>query len=125
MVLQSAEDLHYIEFLLKVKIADTSTNIFFSMSMSLTPKQKHFIQNKLQAGKYRSAEEVLEIDFHLPFSISKSEMDEFEEKNLLTGGIAKLAKKISNVQSEYFVEAEAIVEGVALNPFDKQLIELK
>ncbi|MGD1931748.1 MAG: type II toxin-antitoxin system ParD family antitoxin [Leptolyngbyaceae cyanobacterium] len=31
------------------------------MSISLTPDQEHFIQTRLQAGKYRSAEEVLAI----------------------------------------------------------------
>ncbi|MEH2281521.1 MAG: type II toxin-antitoxin system ParD family antitoxin [Nostoc sp.] len=31
------------------------------MSISLTPDQERFIQTKLQAGKYRSAEEALEI----------------------------------------------------------------
>jgi antitoxin ParD1/3/4 len=31
------------------------------MSISLTPDQEHFIQTKLQPGKYRSAEEILEM----------------------------------------------------------------
>lgn len=31
------------------------------MNISLTPEQERLIQNKLQAGKYRTAEEVLEI----------------------------------------------------------------
>ncbi len=31
------------------------------MSISLTPDQERFIQTKLQSGKYRSAEEALEI----------------------------------------------------------------
>lgn len=35
------------------------------MSISLTPNQEHFIQTKLQAGKYRSAEEVLEVALRL------------------------------------------------------------
>lgn len=35
------------------------------MSISLTPDQEHFIQAKLQAGKYRSAEEILEIALRL------------------------------------------------------------
>jgi antitoxin ParD1/3/4 len=35
------------------------------MSISLTPNQEHFIQTKLQAGKYRSAEEILEIALRL------------------------------------------------------------
>lgn len=35
------------------------------MSISLTPNQEHCIQTKLQAGKYRSAEEVLEVALRL------------------------------------------------------------
>jgi antitoxin ParD1/3/4 len=31
------------------------------MNISLTPEQERLIQDKLQAGKYRTAEEVLEI----------------------------------------------------------------
>ncbi|MEH1834278.1 MAG: type II toxin-antitoxin system ParD family antitoxin [Nostoc sp.] len=35
------------------------------MSISLTPDQERFIQIKLQSGKYRSAEEALEIALRL------------------------------------------------------------
>ena len=35
------------------------------MSLSLTPDQERFIQNKLQGGKYRSAAEVLEVALRL------------------------------------------------------------
>ena len=35
------------------------------MSISLTPNQEQFIQTKLQAGKYNSAQEILEIALRL------------------------------------------------------------
>jgi antitoxin ParD1/3/4 len=35
------------------------------MSINLTPNQERFIQTKLQTGKYRSAEEILEIALRL------------------------------------------------------------
>ena len=35
------------------------------MSILLTPEQEKFIQAKLQTGKYRNAEEVLEFAFRL------------------------------------------------------------
>jgi antitoxin ParD1/3/4 len=35
------------------------------MSISLTPDRERFIQTKLQSGKYRSAEEALEIALRL------------------------------------------------------------
>ena len=69
-----------------------------------------------------SANDPLEIDFTLPFSIVKSEMDEMEESNILTGGLVKAAKWLKNVKSIYRVEAEANVKGVALNPFTKQIV---
>jgi antitoxin ParD1/3/4 len=45
------------------------------MSISLTPSQEHFIQNKLQSGKYRSAEEVMEIALRL--------LDEYDRADAL------------------------------------------
>ena len=68
------------------------------------------------------ANEPLEMDFTLPFTIVKSEMDEIGEKNILSGGIVKAAKWLRNVKSIYRVEAEAKVTGVALNPFTKQIV---
>lgn len=71
------------------------------------------------------AEEVVELDFELPFSILRSNIEEFGKRNFLFGGIAGLAKKLQGVRSEYRVEAEAEVKGVALNPFDRKQIVLK
>lgn len=70
------------------------------------------------------AEEALAVDFTLPFQLKKSNVDAFGDKNLLTGGLVSLAKKFSNVNSEYRVEAEALVEGTALNPFDRKVLKL-
>ena len=69
--------------------------------------------------------EPVEIDFSLPFSPLQSEMDKTQRKNFLYGGLVKAAKYLSAVKSEYRVEAEAEVKGVALNPFDKKYIKLK
>lgn len=70
------------------------------------------------------ADEMMEVDFTLPFELQKSKVDTFGDKNILTGGIVKLAKKISNVHSEYRIEAEAKVDGTALNPFDRKVLRL-
>ncbi len=69
--------------------------------------------------------EPIEVEFTMPFSLMKSEMDELADKNFLTGGLVKVAKMIRNVNSEYYVIAEAKAEGTALDPFDKKLIEMK
>lgn len=69
--------------------------------------------------------EMIEIDFSLPFSLVKSDMDEFGDKNFLYGGLAWAAKRISSVGSDYRVEAEATVKGTALNPIDKKSLKVK
>lgn len=71
------------------------------------------------------ANEYVEIDFTLPFKIVQSEMDEMEDKNILAAGVVKAAKWINGVQSIYRIEAEAKVDGVALNPFDKKTVIVK
>lgn len=70
------------------------------------------------------AQEVIEVDFSLPFKIVESEMDELQNKNILASGLVKAAKWVSGVNSTYRIEAEAKVEGVALNPFDKRELKM-
>jgi sporulation-control protein spo0M len=69
--------------------------------------------------------EVRELPFELPFELVRSGIDDFGKRNLLFSGLAKAAKAINAVGSEFRVEAEAEVEGVALNPFDKKAIAIK
>ncbi|MCC6725526.1 MAG: sporulation protein [Saprospiraceae bacterium] len=69
-------------------------------------------------------DEPIAVGFTLPFKLQKSNVDEFGEKNILTGGLVSLARKLQAVQSEFRIEAEADVEGTALNPFDKKNIKL-
>ena len=71
------------------------------------------------------ADRSVDVDFELPFTTVKSEMDELEGKNLLIGQLVKTAKWIRGVQSEFRLEAEANVKGVALHPFDKVIVEVK
>jgi len=68
------------------------------------------------------AEQPVEIDFTLPFAMTKSEMDEIEDSSIILGGIAKTAKWIQGAKSEFRVEAYAKVSGVALDPFDRKAI---
>ncbi len=72
-----------------------------------------------------AAGETVELDFKLPFKFVKSEIDEWESRNLFTGGLAKLAKLAYNVKSIYKVVAEADVKGTALNPFDEKEIRIR
>ena len=57
------------------------------------------------------AEEPIEINFTLPFEITRSEMDVMADQNLILGGLVKTAKWWQNVTSEYRILAEARVEG--------------
>lgn len=68
------------------------------------------------------AEKSIEIDFTLPFLISKSDVDLLEDRNLLLRNVARTAKWIRGVQSEFRIEAVAKVSGVALDPFDRKEI---
>ncbi len=70
------------------------------------------------------AEEPIGVEFTLPFQLHKSNVDDFGDKNFLTGGLVSLAKKMRAVNSEYRLEAEAEVEGTALNPFVRKIIKL-
>ncbi len=70
------------------------------------------------------AEEHVEIEFSLPFTLAKSDMDKFSDKNIVFKGVASAAKFVKGVNSVYRIEAEAEVNGTALNPFDKKEIKL-
>ncbi|MCB0582129.1 MAG: sporulation protein [Phaeodactylibacter sp.] len=71
------------------------------------------------------AEEAVEVPFQLPFSLVRSNVDEFGRRNFLFGGLALAAKALRGVNSEFRVEAEAQVAGVALNPFDRKSIRVR
>jgi len=69
--------------------------------------------------------EIREISFVLPFSLMKSDMDRLEDKALLGRPFIWLAKKLKKVQSNYRIEAEAIIRGTRLHPLDKKEIIFK
>lgn len=70
-------------------------------------------------------DEILEIDFELPFSLIKSDVEEFGSKNILFRGLANAAKMARAAKSEYRIEVEATVQGTALNPIDKKSVIIK
>ena len=70
------------------------------------------------------AEGSVEVSFQLPFRVTNSEMDDMEDSNIFSGLLVKAVKFYENVDSNFRVEAEATIDGVALNPFDKKAIEL-
>jgi hypothetical protein len=70
------------------------------------------------------AHEPMVIDFELPFTLIKSDMDELSDKHFVLKKIVNTAKALKNVKSEFYIEAEADVQGTALSPFDKQPINI-
>jgi len=70
------------------------------------------------------ANKKIQLSFKLPFKPRRSGMDDLEDSNLVVGGLVKAAKWLEGVHSVYRVEASAKVVGVALDPFDKELIVL-
>lgn len=120
----------------KIKFESMNTQTVTHIRLTLTEKYiRGRFKNKL-ADLYKIGEielhdavevpahEVLIVDFELPFSLIKSDMDELGDKNFVFKKIVGAAKALKNVRSEFFIEAEATVTGTALNPFDKQQIKL-
>ena len=71
-----------------------------------------------------SPEQPVAKSFHLTFEPLESDIDRWGNRNVLNKQFAKAARWMRKAQSQYRVEAEAKVKGVALNPFDKKPVEL-
>ena len=120
----------------KIRFHTMHTQKVTSIKLTLTEKYtRGRFKNKL-TDQYKIAEieqvediivpadEPIEVDFALPFNLVKSDMDEIADRNIVFRKLVGAAKKIKNVKSEYTLEAEAIIEGTALNPFDKKEVNI-
>ena len=120
----------------KLRFETMHTQKVKSIKLTLTEKYtRGRFKNKL-TDQYKIAEseqqeeivvpanEPIEIDFALPFSVVKSDMDEIADKNFVFRKIVGAAKLAKNVKSEYTLEAEVEVEGTALSPFDKKVVNI-
>ena len=76
------------------------------MSISLTHDQERFIRTKLQAGKYRSAEEILEIALRLLDEYDRSEAEWVEEVR------AKIDAAIETSEHTAPTDGETFVNGI-------------
>ena len=68
--------------------------------------------------------ETKEVPFSLPYTILKSNNDELKEKGGALGAIGKVGSFAKNEKSKYFIEADADVVGVALDPSAREEIKL-
>ncbi|NER98809.1 MAG: transcriptional regulator [Symploca sp. SIO1B1] len=73
------------------------------MSTSVTPDQERFIQTKLQTGKYRSAEEVLEIALRLLDEYDRSEAEWVEDIRAKIDAAVVASEHTDPVDGETFV----------------------
>ncbi len=67
----------------------------------------------------------VEQSFQLPFKVVHSDMENMGRRNIFARGLVSALKLVEGVKSEYRIEAEAKVKGVALNPFDRRAIAVK
>ena len=73
------------------------------MSISLTPDQEHFIRAKLQAGKYRSAEEVLEVALRLLEEYDRAEVEWIEDFWARIDAVVEASEHTAPVDGETFI----------------------
>ncbi|NER35402.1 MAG: transcriptional regulator [Oscillatoria sp. SIO1A7] len=73
------------------------------MSTSVTPDQERFIQTKLQTGKYRSAEEVLEIALRLLDEYDRSLAEWVEDIRAKIDAAVEASEHTAPVDGETFV----------------------
>lgn len=73
------------------------------MSISLTPDQERFIETKLQSGKYRSTEEVLEIALRLLDEYDHSEAEWVEDVRAKIDAAIEASAHTASVDGETFV----------------------
>ena len=64
-------------------------------------------------------EQEVEVDFELPVKWIHSAMERFGRKNWLTRRISGGLSFLKGAKSRYYIEAEAKVQGVKLDPFDR------
>ena len=116
------ESMH-LQTVTKIKITLTEKYIRGRFKNKLTDQYK-IGEIELDEKIEVPAHEVILLDFELPFTIVKSDMDELGDKNFVFKKLVDTSKALKNVKSEYYLEAEAEVNGTALSPFDKQQIRI-
>jgi len=73
------------------------------MSIKLTSDQERFVQTKLQAGKYHSAEEILEIALRLLDEYDRSEAEWIEEVRAKIDAAIEVSNHTAPIDGETFV----------------------
>jgi len=73
------------------------------MSISLTPEQESFVQSKIQAGTYRSTQDVLEIALRLLDEYERAETQWSEDVREKIEAAVLASEHTSPIDGEIFV----------------------
>ena len=73
------------------------------MSISLTPEQESFVQSKIQAGTYRSTQDVLEIALRLLDEYDRAETQWSEDVREKIEAAVLASEHTSPIDGEIFV----------------------
>lgn len=73
------------------------------MSISLTPDQERFVQTKLQAGKYRSAEQISELALRLLDEHDRSEAEWMEDVRVKIDAAIETSNHTAPIDGETFI----------------------
>jgi antitoxin ParD1/3/4 len=76
------------------------------MSISLTPNQEQFIKTKLQAGKYNSAQEIIEIALRLLDEYDRADSEWSKQVGI------KIDEAISASDRTPPIDGETFVNGI-------------
>jgi antitoxin ParD1/3/4 len=74
------------------------------MSISLTPDQEQLVQSKLQAGKYRSTQEVLELALRLLDEYERSDAEWVAEVKVKVDAAIEASTHTPPIDGEIFVK---------------------
>ncbi|GAB4214905.1 MAG: hypothetical protein OHK0012_13890 [Synechococcales cyanobacterium] len=75
------------------------------MSISLTPDQERFVQNKLLVGKYRSAEQILEIALRLLDEYDRSEAEWAQDIRAKIDAAIEVSNQTTPIDGETFINS--------------------
>lgn len=73
------------------------------MSVSLTTDQERLVQSKLQSGKYRSAEKVLEVGLKLLDEYERSDAEWVESVRAKVSAAIEASSAVAPIDGETFI----------------------
>jgi hypothetical protein len=132
------EEFRYLDGLVtgKLYISSMSDHVVTSIHIKLIEKysrgkKEAKLTDEFDLGQVDLIQDIeipankrIQLSFELPFTPRQSGMDTLQSSNMVMDKIVKAVKWYEGVSSIFRVEATAKVKGVALDPFDKELIVL-